>query len=69
MVAIDSSADATSALEAAAALAGRLDAILEGIFVQDINLVHLAALPVGREIEFPTGRGEILQRKGFALAR
>ena len=57
VVAIDSSAHAASALEAAATLAAHLHAELEGIFVQDINLTRLAALPVGREIQFLTGRG------------
>ena len=56
-VAIDSSAHATAALEAAAALAAQLRAELEGIFVRDIELTRLAALPVGREIQFLTGRG------------
>lgn len=56
-VAIDSSAHATAALEAAAALAAQLHAELEGIFVRDIALTRLAALPVGREIQFLTGRG------------
>ena len=57
VVAIDNSVPATSALEAAAALAAQLHAELEGIFVQDIDLARLAALPVGREIQFFTGRG------------
>lgn len=57
VVAIDSSADAADALETAATLAGHWHAELAGIFVEDINLVHLADLPVGREIAFPTGRG------------
>ena len=56
-VAIDSSAHATAALEAAADLAAQLHAELEGIFVRDIALTRLAALPVGREIQFLTGRG------------
>ena len=57
VVAIDSSADAATALEAAAGLAARLHAELEGVYVQDINLVRLAGLPVGREIHFLTGKG------------
>jgi len=56
VVAIDSSAHAASALEAAATLAAELHAELEGIFVEDINLARLAELPVGREIQFLTGQ-------------
>ena len=56
-VALDSSAHASAALEAAADLAAQLHAELEGIFVRDIALTRLAALPVGREIQFLTGRG------------
>ena len=57
MVALDGSAHASGAPEAAAALAARLHAELEGVFVQDIDLARLAALPIGREIQFLTGRG------------
>ena len=57
VVAIDSSSDAATALEEAAGLAARLHAELEGVYVQDINLVRLAGLPVGREIQFLTGKG------------
>jgi nucleotide-binding universal stress UspA family protein len=56
VVAIDCTAHAAAALEAAATLAATLHAELEGVFVQDINLAHLAELPVGREIQFLTGR-------------
>lgn len=57
VVAIDSSAHGSAALEAAAGLAARLHAELEGIFVEDINLARLAELPVGREVRFPSGSG------------
>lgn len=57
VVAIDGSPEATDVLEAAARFAARLHAELEGVFVRDINLVRLASLPVGREIQFPTGQG------------
>lgn len=55
VVAIDSSGQSASALDAAAMLAANLHAELEGLFVEDINLARLAALPVGREIQFLTG--------------
>ena len=57
IVALDGSAHASGAPETAAALAARLHAELEGVFVQDIDLARLAALPIGREIQFLTGRG------------
>lgn len=57
VVAIDNSAHAVSALEAAVSLAVRLHAELEGVFIEDINLARLADLPVGREIQFLTGQG------------
>ncbi len=46
LVAIDASPQSLAALEAAAELAADLDAELVGIFVEDINLIRLAALPV-----------------------
>lgn len=55
VVAVDSSAHAAAALEAAAALAARMHAELEALFVEDIDLINLAALPFGREIVLGTG--------------
>ena len=55
VVALDSSAHSRSAFEAAAVLAQRLDAELEGLFVEDIDLVRLAGLPFGNEVSFSTG--------------
>lgn len=55
VVAVDSSDYARAAVEAAAELAAEFKAALEGLFVEDVNLVHLAALPVGRLVSFPTG--------------
>lgn len=54
VVAIESPSEA-AALEEAAGLAARLDAELEAVFVEDIDLVRLAGLPVGREVRFLTG--------------
>ena len=65
MVAHDGSAHANAALEAAVALAQRLHAELEGIFVQDTDLAKLAALPVGREIQFLTGKGRDFTNEEF----
>jgi len=50
VVALDSSQSGLSALELAAHLAAALGAELEGVFVEDINLVRLARLPFLREV-------------------
>jgi nucleotide-binding universal stress UspA family protein len=55
VVAVDSSAHATAALEAAVALAARMHADMEALFVEDIDLFNLAALPFGHEITLATG--------------
>ena len=54
VVALDGAAPGTAALEAAAALAARLRAELVIVFVEDVDLLHLAALPFAREIGFPS---------------
>lgn len=56
VVAVDSSPQASAALEAAASLAERLHAELEAIFVEDVNLVRLAELRIGREIRLSSGQ-------------
>ena len=47
VVALDSSPQSEKALRAAVELATLLDAELEGLFVEDINLMHLCGLPFG----------------------
>jgi hypothetical protein len=42
------------ALEALAALAEQMQAELVGLFIEDIDLLHLAALPFAREIGYPS---------------
>jgi nucleotide-binding universal stress UspA family protein len=49
-VALDASLQSSEALQAAAELAASLQAELEGIFIEDINLIRLAELPFTREI-------------------
>ena len=49
LVAIDASPQSLAALEAAAELAAGLGAELVGVYVEDINLIRLAALPAVRE--------------------
>lgn len=50
LVALDASVHSLAALEAASELADTLKAELIGIFVEDVNLLHLAGLPFAREI-------------------
>jgi nucleotide-binding universal stress UspA family protein len=53
LVALDASRHSLAALEAAAELAASLEAELEGLFVEDANLLRLAGLPVAREMRYP----------------
>lgn len=55
LVALDASAHSLSALEAAAELAASLQAELQGLFVEDINLLRLAELPFNQEVGFSSG--------------
>lgn len=52
LVALDTSAHSLAALEAAARLAASLHAELVGLFVEDVNLLRLAALPFAREVRW-----------------
>ncbi len=54
IVSCDTSPLGTTAIDAAAALARGLDAELKGIFVEDINLFRMAALPFTRDIASAT---------------
>ena len=66
LVGLDASSHSHAALAAAVTLAGRLHSELEGIFVEDINLLRLAELPFVREVRFGQGvrpmPGEEVQR-------
>jgi nucleotide-binding universal stress UspA family protein len=52
LVALDASQHSLAALEAACELADALKAELVGIFVEDVNLLHLAGLPFAREVRY-----------------
>ena len=54
LVALDSSATNKSTLQVATALASKLKAQLQALFVEDINLIHLAELPFAREVSAST---------------
>lgn len=52
LVALETSSRSLAALETAAELAAGLRAPLLALFVEDINLLHLAALPFAREVGY-----------------
>ena len=54
VVAMDSSLHSQAAAEAAVELAARFKAALEGLFVEDVNLINLADHPLCRLVSFPT---------------
>lgn len=57
VVAFDASPGSRAALEAAAGVAARLDADLEGLFVEDEDLLRLAGLPFARALGAGGHRG------------
>jgi nucleotide-binding universal stress UspA family protein len=61
LVALDASVSSLAALEAAVALASRVEAELIGLFVEDVNLLKLAALPFACEVGFPSARRRRLE--------
>jgi len=58
LVALDATEANKSILQAANALANRLNADVQALFVEDIDLLHLAELPLAREMTYgsPTAR-------------
>jgi nucleotide-binding universal stress UspA family protein len=63
LVALDASPHSEAALDAAAQLAARVSAELEGLFIEDINLLRLAELPFAREVGFFTAAGRRLDTR------
>jgi nucleotide-binding universal stress UspA family protein len=56
LVAIDGSPHSLAALKLAADLASRIEAELIGVYVEDVNLLRLAELPITREVGFYSAR-------------
>jgi nucleotide-binding universal stress UspA family protein len=74
LVALDASAQSLAALKTAVLLAAGLGADLEGLFVEDANLVRIATLPVARRVLFPSAADEpldssLMEHELKALAR
>jgi nucleotide-binding universal stress UspA family protein len=61
LVALDSSTTATHGLEAATGLARRLRAELQGLFVEDDELLQVAALPFTTQVNMTTGGRQPLE--------
>ncbi len=60
LVALDATEQGRATVETAAQLAARLEAEVVGLFVEDINLLRLAALPFAREMGFGSTRRRAL---------
>src|SRR5574341_70137 len=60
LLALDASARGLAAMRAAAELAAGLRAELDALFVEDIDLLRLAALPFAREVGFWSASGRTL---------
>jgi nucleotide-binding universal stress UspA family protein len=63
LVGIDASSASLDALAAAASVAARLGSELAGLFVEDEDLLRLAALPIGDIVRMPGGGRERLDRE------
>lgn len=61
LVALDASADCQDLLGAAAEMAQRLQAEMQGLFVEDIDLLRLASLPFARELLYPASQPRQLE--------
>jgi nucleotide-binding universal stress UspA family protein len=67
LIALDASASSLAALRAAVTLAAELGADLEGLFVEDANLMRIATLPVARRVLFPSAAEEPLDSSSMEL--
>lgn len=74
IVGLDPAVQSRALLEAAVGLAGRMEAELVGLFVEDQNLLHFAGLPFAREVGFASATRrtldvESMERSLRALAQ
>jgi len=68
LVALEPSESGRAALAAAAEMAARLEAELIGVYVEDIDLLNMAALPFGREYSTETTGGRDVDRGAMVRA-
>lgn len=66
LVALDASQESLAALTAAAGMAAQLDAELTGLFIEDVDLLNLAALPFSREALALSRSGRLLEPERLA---
>ncbi len=68
LVGIDDSSGSLDALAAAASIAARLGSEIAGLYVEDENLLRLAALPFGDVVRSPSGERERLDTASVEAA-
>lgn len=68
LVAVDPCAHSLLAMESAAALAEAAQAELIALFIEDLNLIHLAGLPFASEVDRHTGSARQLDSPQMARA-
>lgn len=68
VVRLDPAPRSRAVLDAAAALAGALEAELVGLFVENVDLLHFAGLPFAHEIGFPSATRRALDVAGMERA-
>lgn len=68
LLALDTVSQSLASLEAATTFAARLDAELQALFVEDINLLHAAALPFAREMRLTSATKRLLQDQDMERA-
>lgn len=67
LVALDASPSSLHALHTAVELAARLQAKVQGLFIEDINLLRLAELPFAREVSLFSHRTRALEAPEMEL--
>jgi nucleotide-binding universal stress UspA family protein len=68
LVALDASSSSRTALASAAEFAARLGAELRGVFVEDLELLELARLPLAREVGLTSAQPRLLDARTLELA-
>ena len=68
LVALDSGTNAPAGLDVAVELARRLQAELQGLYVEDDDLFRIAALPFTTQVNLTTGGRQPLDRRRPASA-
>lgn len=68
VVALDAALHNHLTLEVAAALAARKRLELVGLYIEDVNLLHLAALPFAREVDRASGLERTLDANQISLS-